>query len=137
MNAIITSIVCGGAAVCWLLPIVQNPSPNAGHKPSSAPEHGMRSDYKEYRGQLGSVWVEASGRVAFELRGDGKDGKEFTLWFDTPADKDQNTLLENLVLDMVLHGADHAKPLTVVAKNSSGDDGSEPAKGFDVVRVGF
>lgn len=122
----VTGLLCGTAALCCLYGV----APQKEFGP-------IKTTEKEYTGRLGGWWVEASGRVAFELYGTDKDGKEVRLWFDTPADKDVNTLLENLVLDLVLHGSTKEMALSVIARSSSGDDGSEPSKAFDVVRVGF
>src|SRR5688572_1314258 len=53
------------------------------------------SDTPRYTGHVGEWWVAAPGRVQFQVLGSGrdvKDGKHPDLWFETPADKDMNTL---------------------------------------------
>lgn len=132
------SVLLGSISLCSLTivafhadPGVQNPS-----KGSEPPT---------FTGQVGEWWVAAPGRVQFQILGSGratKDGKDIKdkvadLWFETPADKDLNTLFENLVLDVLVHSTTKNLPVTVEAKNSSGDDGSVAAKAFDIVRIGF
>lgn len=120
------SILGFGYAPLPTAPAAQNPS-----KPADAQVH---------TGQVGEWWVTAPGRVQFRIVGSGsvsKDGKQGDLWFETPADKDSNTLFENLVLDVVMHAYQNGLAISVVAKNSSGDDGSEAAKAFDIERVGI
>jgi hypothetical protein len=98
------------------------------------------SEPLSYTGQIGEWWVTAPGRVQFQILGSGrevKDGKVPDFWFETPADKDVNTLFENLVLDLIMHATARGLPVTVEPRNSSGDDGSVADKAFDVVRVGF
>lgn len=111
-----------------------------GFRLTPAPQNPAGNNPPTYSGTVGEWWVAVSARVQFQLIGSGrdtKDGKHADLWFDTPADKDINTLFEDLVLDVVMHAASKGVPIVVEAKNSSGDDGSVPAKAFDVVRVGL
>ena len=111
--------------------------------PAPRPPNPSRANDNIYTGIVAEWWVAAPGRVQFLVVGagrEGKDGKEAKhpdLWFDTPADKDVNTLYEALVLDVVMHAATKGLPLLVEAKNSSGDDGTTAAKAFDVLRVGI
>jgi hypothetical protein len=108
--------------------------------PAEPPVPQDKTDPVRYTGQVGEWWVAAPGRVQFQIVGSGrnvKDGKHPDLWFETPADKDVNTLFESLVLDVVKYAAEKGAFLTVEPKNSSGDDGSVAAKAFDVIRVGF
>jgi len=132
------SAIVGCVSLCSLTIVGFNlsPAPRA-QNPTKA------NDPPTYTGMVGEWWVAAPGRVQFQLIGsarDSKDGKEAKhpdLWFDTPADKDINTLFEDLVLTVVMHAATKGIPLVVEAKNSSGDDGSTAAKAFDVLRVGL
>jgi hypothetical protein len=111
--------------------------------PSAATQNPQKAeDPPPYTGMVGEWWVAAPGRVQFQLIGagretkDGKEAKHPDLWFETPADKDLNTLYENLVLDVIQYAVTKGMPVVVEAKNSSGDDGSIAAKAFDVRRVG-
>jgi hypothetical protein len=106
--------------------------------PAEAPQD--KSEPLRYTGQVGEWWVAAPGRVQFQIVGSGrnvKDGKHPDLWFETPADKDVNTLFEGLVLDVVRHAVEKGAFLTVEPKNSSGDDGSTADKAFDIIRIGL
>lgn len=121
---VVPFLMCGSAALCYLLsfPILLK---------QGATADGVET---EFRGRLGSCWVEASGRIQFELRG-AEEGHESAIWFDAPAGEDP--LLEHLVLELLIHGSTKNASLAVVANASSGDDGSEPGKAFDFVRMGF
>jgi hypothetical protein len=127
------SVLLGSISLCSLTVVAIHAEPAAQNPAKGA-------DVPSYTGQIGDWWVSAPGRVQFQILGSGKgvkDSKQVDLWFETPADKDLNTLFENLVLDVVVHAATKNLPVTVEAKNSSGDDGSVAAKAFDIVRVGF
>jgi hypothetical protein len=125
------SALCGGIALCGVTLFGFHLGPQG--------QDTKKPDVPTYSGTIGEWWVAAPGRVQFQLVGAGrdiKDGKTPDLWFDTPADKDLNTLFENLVLDTVAYAHQKGVPVTVEAKHSSGDDGTTAAKAFDVIRVG-
>jgi len=136
------STLLGSIMLCSLVLVIHDGAsasvdPGSGALPQN-PAKG--SDTPRYTGHVGEWWVAAPGRVQFQLLGTGrdvKDGKQPDLWFETPADKDMNTLFENLVLDVLMQSVGKNLPLTVEAKNSSGDDGSTHEKAFDILRVGF
>jgi hypothetical protein len=88
-------------------------------------------------GKVIELWTSAPGRVQFRLLSKDDKGKELTTWFTTPADKDINTLFENLALDVVRHSIEHGMDLNVEAKDTSGADGSVPTKAYDVRRIGL
>jgi hypothetical protein len=127
-----TSALIGGIALCGVTLFGFHLDPR--------PQDPKKSDVPTYTGTVGEWWVSSPGRVQFQLVGAGrdiKDGKNPDLWFDTPADKDLNTLFESLVLDMVMHAHTTKLPLVVEAKHSSGDDGLSAAKAWDAIRVGI
>lgn len=122
-----TTLVCGTAAVGCLSIFA----------PMVAPAPPQDSVDLQYTGKVEELWVNAPGRVQFRLRGRDQEGKSKVLWFETPADKDVNTLFENLALSLIRHGLTAGVELTVQAKDSSGDDGSVATKAYDVVRLGL
>lgn len=124
------SVLLGSISLCSLTVALHT---TQGQNPGKGPE------VPTFTGHVGEWWVAAPGRVQFQILGAGRGTKDKTadLWFETPADKDINTLFEGLVLDMILHATTKNLPVTVEAKNSSGDDGSVAAKAFDIVRVGL
>lgn len=135
MSLVSVSAVLGSVSLCGLLTFL---APAAPQNPSKD------KDVPTFTGMVGDWYVAVPGRVQFQIVGSGRDakegkekeGKQLDLWFETPADKDVNTLFEGLVLDVILFAQTKGLPLIVEAKNSSGDDGSTADKAFDVVRVG-
>lgn len=96
-------------------------------------------DSPTYSGFVGDWYVTVPGRVQFQIVDSGrdrKDGKQPDLWFETPPDRDLNTLYEDLVLSVILHAREKGLPIVVESKRSSGDDGTTAAKAFDIVRIG-
>jgi len=127
------SMLLGSISLCSLM-LVAFDATRAPQNPSKG------SETPTYTGLVGEWWVAAPGTVQFQVIGSGrddKDSKQPDLWFKTPADKDVNTLFENLVLDVILHAISKGLPVTVEAKESSGDDGVAADKGYDLVRVGL
>jgi hypothetical protein len=125
----ITSMLCACAVASGLWFAVARPGP------APAPQQGNPD--RQVTGKVLEVWVSAPGRVQFRLQGTDDKGKAVALWFETPADKDINTLFENLALGVVRQSIERGTDLTVQAKDSSGDDGTVLAKAFEVVRLGF
>jgi hypothetical protein len=113
---------CGLAAGLWLVvPSTQQPA---------------KSD-RLATGKVIELWTSAPGRVQFRLQSKDDKGKDATTWFTTPADKDINTLFENLALSVIRHSLEHGIELNVEAKDTSGADGSVPTKAYDVRRIGL
>ena len=137
MNLASASALFGSVWLCGLLTLIAPSSQN--------PSKEKNGDGPTYTGLVGDWFVAVPGRVQFQVVGSGrevkdgqeKEGKQLDLWFETPADKDINTLYENLVLDVIVQAHTKGLPVTVEAKNSSGDDGSVPGKAFDIIRVGI
>ena len=131
MNLVPAAALLGSVSLCLFPPFVDR---------AALSQNPKKDDVPTYSGLVGEWFVAVPGRVQFQVLGSGrdlKDGKSPDLWFETPADKDINTLYENLVLDVIIHASTKGLPVVVEAKNSSGDDGSVSAKAFDVVRVGI
>jgi len=136
VNSLTWSALLASASLCVLPALLSAPQ---------NPSKDKDKDVPTYSGMVGDWYVAVPGRVQFQVVGSGreiKDGKEKEnkqpdLWFETPADKDVNLLYENMVLDVLVQATARGLPITVEAKNSSGDDGSTADKAFDVLRVGI
>lgn len=136
MNSLSWSALLASASLCLVPAFLSSPQNPAKEKDKDVPT---------YSGMVGDWFVTVPGRVQFQIVNSGrevKDGKEKEnkqpdLWFETPPDKDVNLLYENMVLDVIVQATARGVPITVEAKNSSGDDGSLASKAFDVVRVGI
>lgn len=125
----ITSMLCGCAVASGLWFLVP--------RPEAMPATQGGTVDRQLTGKVIELWVSSPGRVQFRVQGTDEKGKALTSWFETPADKDLNTLFENLTLSVVRHSLERGVDLNVQAKDSSGDDGSVPTKAFDVIRVGL
>lgn len=114
-------------------------TPSAATDPTDAPRTVALPQDPDlnFAGKVEEIWVTALGYVQFRVRGTDENGKERLVWFDTPPDKDVNTLFENLTLELLRHAVEHQIVVNVHAKTSSGDDGSVAPKAFDVVRLGI
>lgn len=125
---LLTPLLCGAAAFGCLTVFPEGSRP-------LPPQQGEPD--LQITGTVEELWASSPGHVQLRVNGTDQDGKVRMLWFETPADKDINTLFENLALGVVRQALDSKLQLTVQAKKSSGDDGSVATKAYDIVRLGI